>query len=133
MELGFFAGEPLMYFDIIAKRLILEPSEICKEIGKDFSVHFTSNGALLTRNRIGYLEAEGQVHYNKAKLEKRNSSKLSKEICKSCRIAPLCGGGCKQRAIEDPRDGHCTMNYTEELKDKIILDIFEHAFRIEDV
>ena len=79
------------------------------------------------------MEAEGQVHYNKAKLEKRNSSKLSKEICKICRIAPLCGGGCKQRAIEDPRDGHCTMNYTEELKDKIILDIFEHAFRIEDV
>ena len=68
------------------------------------------------------MEAEGQVHYNKAKLEKRNSSKLSKEICKICRIAPLCGGGCKQRAIQDPRDGHCTMNYTEELKDEIILD-----------
>lgn len=79
-------------------------------------------------NRIGYLDLSGVVNFDKQKLEIRNNSKLSKAICKSCRIAPLCCGGCKQRAMEGLSFESCTFGYSEEKKDRIILDIFEHSF-----
>lgn len=79
-------------------------------------------------NRIGYIDLSGVVHFDKQKLEIRNNSKLSKAICKSCRIAPLCCGGCKQRAMEGLSFESCTFGYSEEKKDRIILDIFEHSF-----
>lgn len=79
-------------------------------------------------NRIGYIDLSGVVYFDKQKLEIRNNSKLSKAICKSCRIAPLCCGGCKQRAMEGLSFESCTFGYSEEKKDRIILDIFEHSF-----
>lgn len=79
-------------------------------------------------NRIGHLTSDGQIEFIPGVMELRNSAKLSKEICKNCRIAPLCGGGCKQRAMEDRTSAECTFRYTEEQKDNIILDIFEHAY-----
>lgn len=79
-------------------------------------------------NRIGFLDSCGEVHYDDKKLEKRNNSKLAKAVCKTCRIAPLCGGGCKQRAMEGLDTEGCTFHYSEEKMDKFILDIFEHSF-----
>lgn len=80
------------------------------------------------QNRIGYLNSNGVVYYDTEKVEKRNNSKLAKPVCKTCRIAPLCCGGCKQRAMESLGDNECSFGYTEEKKDKIILDIFEYSF-----
>ncbi len=79
-------------------------------------------------NRIGFLDCNGEVHFDEKKVKKRNSSKLSKAVCKSCRIAPLCGGGCKQRAMEGLDFKECTFHYSEEKMDRMILDIFEHSF-----
>lgn len=79
-------------------------------------------------NRIGFLDSCGEVHYDYKKLEKRNNSKLAKAVCKKCRIAPLCGGGCKQRAMEGLDTEGCTYHYSEEKMDQFILDIFEHSF-----
>ena len=291
-ELGFFGGEPLLYFTSVAKVLIAHTSELCKKHGKEFSVHFTSNGALLhdeiirflsqyncgfqitldggrifhdttryfknnkgsfdlilrniiklarakiyvivrvnytdvniksvetildefnkepnsikeylkfdfqrvwqnkshnfddterniayirqkfrdhkfqvlsnyiphdamspcysdklnhtlinyngdvygctardftTDNRIGVLQPNGEIKYAYNKIERRNRAKLSKEICTTCRIAPLCGGGCKQKALEGLGFEGCTMGYTELEKDRIILEIFEHSFNL---
>lgn len=41
-------------------------------------------------------------------------------------IAPLCGGGCKQRAMENSNRDECIFGYTEADKDRIILDILEY-------
>lgn len=79
-------------------------------------------------NRIGFIDANGVIHYDTDTVAKRNNSKLSKKICKSCRIAPLCGGGCKQRASESPDGDKCTFNYTDEEIDNMILDIFEYSY-----
>lgn len=65
-------------------------------------------------NRIGRLQASGNIIFNNDIVAKRNNSKLSKAICQTCRIAPLCGGGCKQKALESPASEECTMGYTEE-------------------
>ena len=51
--------------------------------------------------------------------------KLSKDVCRSCRIAPLCGGGCTQRCLERAGENTCNMDYTEAEKDKEVLDRLE--------
>lgn len=83
-------------------------------------------------NRIGQLDSKGVIHFNNELVDKRNNSKLSKSVCQNCRIAPLCGGGCKQRAIEDNYDDRCTLEYSESDMDRIILDIFKHSFNLKD-
>ena len=79
-------------------------------------------------NSIGQLSPDGTITYFKDKYEKRNCSKLSKPVCLTCRIAPICGGGCKQRAFEDLGNSRCTFGYTSEDMDGIVTDIFEHSF-----
>lgn len=78
-------------------------------------------------NSIGQLAAEGIINYIPEILNKRNSSKFSKAICHTCRIAPLCGGGCKQRAFEDTDENQCTLHYTQADMDDIVLTLFDHT------
>lgn len=78
-------------------------------------------------NRIGFLDESGVIQFDEEKVHKRNTSKYSKPVCKECRIAPLCGGGCKQRASESKTEA-CTMGYSEDDMDNIVLKIFEHSF-----
>jgi len=82
----------------------------------------------IPRNRIGQLTDDGHIRYDNDMYERRNRSKLSKEICRTCRIAPICGGGCKQKAYESMNNENCTFGYSEEDKDNIVLDIFEYSY-----
>lgn len=82
-----------------------------------------------TSNRIGYINQEGELIYEKEIVNRRNNSKLVKEVCRECRIAPICGGGCKQRAFETLDSELCSFNYSEEDIDSIILDIFEYVYK----
>lgn len=77
-------------------------------------------------NSIGELGEYGELIYNQEKLQRRSNSKFKKEVCKRCRIAPICGGGCKQKAFEMENIDSCPFNYSSEDKDKIVLDIFEY-------
>lgn len=77
---------------------------------------------------IGHLDSSGVIHYDSTIVNRRNHAKLSKTICQKCRIAPLCGGGCKQRAYESLDYEGCTLNYSEEDIDNMIMDIFEYSF-----
>ena len=80
-----------------------------------------------TENRVGFLDGSGEVIYDDTKLEHRRSSKFSKPVCKTCRIAPICGGGCTQKSYELMQRNECTLGYTEEDKDKIVIDILDWA------
>lgn len=77
-------------------------------------------------NSIGELGEDGELIYNEEKLQRRSNSKFKKEVCKRCRIAPICGGGCKQKAFEMENIDSCSFNYSSEDKDRIVLDIFEY-------
>lgn len=79
-------------------------------------------------NSIGKLEKDGNIVFESTKVAKRNQSKFLKPICHTCRIAPLCGGGCKQRASESNNMDVCTLGYSEADKDDIILNIFDYYF-----
>lgn len=81
-------------------------------------------------NSIGKLEKTGQISFDDRVVKKRNTSKLSKQICKTCRIAPICGGGCKQRAMESLGFERCNFNYSQDDIDNIIMDIFEYHTNI---
>lgn len=78
-------------------------------------------------NSIGHLDSEGHVHFNE-NYYLRRSSKMIKNICKKCRIAPFCGGGCSQRAFEDKNSEDCTYRFTQADIDRQILKIFEYSF-----
>lgn len=68
----------------------------------------------------------GTIAYKDEIINKRRNSKFSKEICHKCRIAPLCAGGCCQRALESGDDDICVYGYSEKNKDDIVMDII-HA------
>ncbi|MDE6558602.1 MAG: radical SAM protein, partial [Muribaculaceae bacterium] len=46
-QLSFFGGEPMLYFDKVARPIIEYAQIVCKEMAIDLSVHFTTNGYLI--------------------------------------------------------------------------------------
>lgn len=74
-------------------------------------------------NSIGFLKEDGTPKYNEL-FTKRQQSKFSKEICTICRIAPLCGGGCRQKALENIGKS-CLYGYDEPSMDQVIIKILE--------
>ena len=53
--LAFFGGEPLMYFNDVAKPIIDYVCTICKSRNIDIQTHFTSNGYLLNEDILDFL------------------------------------------------------------------------------
>lgn len=78
-------------------------------------------------NRAGVLHADGCIEYYDNALEKRLAAKFSKTVCHTCRIAPLCAGGCCQQAVEHT-DDECIYGYTSDDIDAIVADRFEYLF-----
>lgn len=77
---------------------------------------------------VGKLLPDGETTYKDGLVEKRYNSKFSKDTCHTCRISPLCGGGCCQRALESEGTAGCIYGYSEDDMDKIIMNIFEYYF-----
>lgn len=82
----------------------------------------------ISKNRIGTLQNDGTIAYDGDINLRRNASKFSKQICQTCRIAPICGGGCKQRSFEDSKSNECTFRYTASMIDDLVLDIFDYQY-----
>ena len=81
----------------------------------------------LSKNRIGKLMESGEIEFDSELLKARNESKFSKKVCRDCRVAPLCGGACIQKAYELRHHEECTLGYTEEDKDNVIINILDWA------
>lgn len=76
---------------------------------------------------IGKLSPDGTITYRPDVIKTRRTAKLAKPICRECRIAPICGGGCSQKAVEGLSHEKCNNGYTESDKDNKILDIFQYS------
>lgn len=98
--------------------LINYDGEVFKCTARDFT----------TQNRLGYLSSTGTIVWEHNSLEKRLVLKFSKSCCHACRIAPLCGGGCCQRAHESEYGEQCMYSYSESDIDQIIYNRFEFMF-----
>lgn len=79
-------------------------------------------------HRAGTLMADGNIKWINNAHECRLAKKFSKPVCHTCRIAPICGGGCCTQALEHPEPDKCIYNYTETQKDDIIATRFEQIY-----
>lgn len=74
--------------------------------------------------RDGYLKDDGSIIWENDSLERRISSKFRNKPCLSCRILPLCHGGCSKFTLRDSE--YCLYNYDEKRKDKVVLNRIEY-------
>lgn len=102
------------YGDCLNECVINYNGDIYKCTARDF----------LPEKRLGYLEEDGHIRWNNPKIaEERVLFRLHKDICKKCRIYPLCGGGCAQTSYEAGATA-CVACKSEKEKDGIVLSRF---------
>lgn len=68
--------------------------------------------------RDGYISKKGEIVWEEDSLEKRMASKFRNEPCKTCRIFPLCHGGCTKQSLQSTR--YCVHNHNDEEKDEVV-------------
>ncbi|MBN9284786.1 MULTISPECIES: radical SAM protein [Flavobacterium] len=75
-----------------------------------------------TVNRAGYIDEEGGLVWENDYLERRMSAKFRNKPCLSCKIMPLCNGGCSQHAMEHGEEGndYCIYYGDENEKNKVV-------------
>lgn len=80
--------------------------------------------------RDGYLTNEGVIVWENDINNRRIMVKSQNKPCQTCRIMPLCCGGCTQKALDAQNKGeiYCVNEFSEETKDKVILDRFYDIF-----
>lgn len=79
-------------------------------------------------NRLGILLENGDVQWNESICNRRNTSKFSKQKCRNCRIAPICGGGCRTKCMEHSHHDGCNLGYSDKEIDELIMERFEERF-----
>lgn len=97
----------------------------------------TSYGALINYNgdvyrctalnfaktqREGFLNNHGRIVWENESNETRKNAKFKNKSCLTCRILPVCNGGCSQKAIEYKDSDYCIFRFNEDDKNKAILD-----------
>lgn len=94
--------------------------DIYKCTANDFSV----------ANREGYLDGNGDIVWLKSQ-DYRANIRFKNEKCKSCRIAPLCGGGCSRHLLarDSGKEKDCLFDSDEERLDELVLDRLDMFIR----
>ena len=78
--------------------------------------------------RLGHLAPDGDIEWDGTLREDRMSAKFVKPVCHECRIAPICGGGCRTRCVEHAHHDGCNLGYTPEEIDELIIERFEERY-----
>ncbi len=94
----------------------------------------------LTTSRVGYLDEGGDLVWENNHLEKRMDIKFKNKPCLTCRLLPICNGGCSQHALDAFEDGekeYCIFYGDEKLKDDVIVskvkEIIEPLLELNEV
>ena len=74
-------------------------------------------------NREGVLDESGKIEWNEI-YEKRMQAKFRNKPCLSCRILPLCNGGCSQVMLDNWDKDYCVYDGDESKKDEVIMNRF---------
>ena len=96
------------------------------------NVHKCTARDFSTESRDGYLDEDGNIVWEKPQ-EYRLSLKLTNKICRSCSIAPLCGGGCTQAISEQRARGteYCLHGQNPEAIRQVVVDHVEEILRMQ--
>lgn len=81
-----------------------------------------------TDNRLGRISEDGTVLSEKNRIEERMACRFTKAICRECKIAPICGGGCRTKCLENREHDGCNIGMTPEKIDDLILERFEERY-----
>ena len=74
-----------------------------------------------TERRAGYLSEDGELIWENDYLDIRMNAKFKNKPCLSCKIMPICNGGCSQHAMEHLEgEDYCVYHGDENEKDKVI-------------
>lgn len=74
-----------------------------------------------TAKRAGYLTREGELVWENDYLNRRMDAKFHNKPCLSCKIMPICNGGCSQHALEHwGVDDYCVYHGDENEKNKVV-------------
>ncbi|WP_413666692.1 radical SAM protein [Mucilaginibacter sp. Mucisp86] len=74
-----------------------------------------------TAKRAGYLSDEGDLIWEDDYLEKRMNVKFNNKPCLTCRLMPICNGGCSQHALEALGEKeYCVYYGDDSLKDDVV-------------
>lgn len=87
----------------------------------------------LNTPRDGFLTNDGEIIWENDSLQKRLQSRISNTACDSCRIQPICNGGCSQKALSTLDVKSCLLGFNEEKKDQIIRDRFVASLRMKQL
>lgn len=79
--------------------------------------------------REGYIDEQGAIVWEDNSLEKRMNSKFTNRPCLSCRLLPVCNGGCSQHLLEHLIAGeeYCIFSYDERKKDEVVMAKIEEV------
>lgn len=80
-------------------------------------------------NRAGYIDEQGELIWENDYLETRMGAKFKNRPCLTCRILPLCNGGCSQHALEHIGEDYCIYNGDEGEKDEVVKAKIEEILR----
>lgn len=81
-----------------------------------------------TSAREGYIAEDGTIVWENDSLNRRINAKFNNKPCLTCRIMPLCNGGCTQHALEYlGKEDYCVHSFDEREKDKVVISKFEQA------
>lgn len=70
--------------------------------------------------RDGYLAENGEIIWENGSLQRRLESRFKNLPCQSCRIQPICNGGCSQKALDYSEQDYCVCSFSEDKKDRVI-------------
>lgn len=110
------------YADKTNQAFINYNGEVFKCSARDFT----------NKNKEGVLNNNGDILWNN-RHEERMNIKYKNKPCQTCRILPLCGGGCSQVALENNGIDYCIHDFDDNKKNKKILDIFLSRISIDNV
>lgn len=105
------------YADLVNEAVINFDGNVFKCTARDFSAE----------NKCGVLTKDGNIIWDK-NIESRFNAKLSRPICHTCRLLPLCGGGCSQKSVESIGENICIEELTSEDMDKVVMQRFYDCY-----
>lgn len=75
-----------------------------------------------TVKRAGYVSEDGELIWEDNYLERRMNVKFKNKPCLSCRLLPICNGGCSQHALEalDTESEYCVFHGDDDLKSDVV-------------
>ncbi|MCX8481481.1 MAG: SPASM domain-containing protein, partial [Sediminibacterium sp.] len=101
------------YADKLNSAVINYNGDIFKCTARDFT----------SVKRAGYINQNGELIWENDYLEKRMDAKFRNKPCLTCKIMPICNGGCSQHALEAWENGeedYCVYHGDENEKDNVI-------------